>query len=200
MEKRFETVSGIFRKRGGVLRMSEAIRLGVSRHTLYAMHDAEIIERISRGVYRLDGLPALESPDLVSVAMRIPNGVICLISALTFHNLTTQVPHAVDVAIRRGSETPRVDYPPINIYWFSGSAFSEGIETHSVDGIKVRVYSPEKSLADIFKYRNKLGTEVALEALQAWRRLSGRRVEKLLVQARNCRVENVIRPYLEALL
>ena len=200
MKERFETIAGVFRKKGGMLRMSEALRLGISRRTLYAMLDSGIIERISRGVYRLVGLPALESPDLVAVSKRIPKGVICLISALAFHDLTTQVPHAVDIAILRGSEMPRVDYPPTNIYWFSGRAFTEGIEIHSIDGIKVKVYDPEKSLADIFKYRNKLGTDVALEALQAWRRRSGRNVEKLLIQARNCRVEKVIRPYLEALL
>jgi predicted transcriptional regulator of viral defense system len=200
MKERFEASSEIFRASGGVLRMSEAVRRGASRRALYAMRDAGIIERLSRGVYRLAGLPALESPDLVSVATRIPSGVICLISALSFHELTTQVPHAVDIAIRRGSETPRIDYPPVNIYWFSGRAFDEGIENHAVDGVAMRIYSPEKCLADIFKYRNKLGTEVALEALRAWQRLPGRSVEKLLVQARNCRVENVIRPYLEAML
>ncbi|MBN1652775.1 MAG: type IV toxin-antitoxin system AbiEi family antitoxin domain-containing protein [Deltaproteobacteria bacterium] len=200
MNEQLETIAGIFRKKGGVLRMSEALRLGISRRTLYAMLDFGIIERISRGVYRLVGLPSLESPDLVAVATRIPKGVVCLISALAFHDLTTQVPHAVDVAIQRGSEMPRVDYPPMNIYWFSGRAFTEAIETHSIDGITVKVYSPEKSLADIFKYRNKLGIEVTLEALQTWRSRSGGSVEKLLIQAKNCRVENVIRPYLEALL
>ncbi len=180
--------------------MSEALRLGISRYTLYTMRDAGVVEVLSRGVYRLAELPGLEAPDLVTVAARIPSGVICLVSALSHHELTTQVPHAVDVAIQRGSETPRMNYPPINIYWFSGRAFWEGIETLSIDEVGVKIYSPEKTIADVFKYRNKLGMDIALEALQAWIRLPGRSVENLLTHARNCRVEKVIRPYLEALL
>ena len=106
----------------------------------------------------------------------------------------------VDVAIRRGAEKPRVDYPPINVYWFSGRAFTEGVETHTIDAVKVKIYSPEKTIADVFKYRGKLGMEVALEALQSWSRSRRRSVDELLAQARHCRTETVIRPYLEALL
>ncbi len=179
--------------------MIEAVRAGISRHTLYAMRDAGTIEQLGRGVYRLAALPGLEAPDLVTVSRRVPDGVICLLSALAVHQLTTQVPHAVDIAILRGAERPRIDYPPVNIYWFSGQAFSEGIETKTMDGHKVRIYKPEKSIADIFKYRNKLGLEVALEALKTWRARRGSSVERLLDAARVCRVEHVMRPYLEAL-
>ncbi len=179
--------------------MSEAVAAGISRKTLYAMRDAGVVEHLSRGVYRLANLPSLESPDLVAIATRIPEGVICLTSALAFHDLTTQIPHAVDVAIARGTERPRVDYPPINTYWFSGRAFTEGVEVHTVDNVRVRIYNPEKSMADVFKYRNKLGMEVALEALRNWRQRPGAQIETLLAQARNCRVAGVIRPYLEAL-
>ncbi len=130
----------------------------------------------------------------------MPNGVICLISALAFHDPTTQVPHAVDVAVPKGTETPRVDYPPLNVYWFSGKAFSEGIETRTIDGVTLRIYSAEKSVADAFKFRNKIGMEVVLEALRSWRKRRGARVEDLLTQAKSCRVERVIRPYLEAVV
>ena len=199
MKKSFKSAANVFRNKGGILRMSEAIGEGISRKTLYAMHEVGLLERLSRGVYRLSSLPSLESPDLVTVATRIPDGVICLISALAFHDLTTQIPHAVDVAIGRGSEKPLLDYPPINVYWFSDLAFTEGVEVHNIDSIDVQIYSPEKSVADVFKYRNKLGMEVALEALRTWRKRPGAQVELLLHQARNCRVERVIRPYLEAI-
>jgi predicted transcriptional regulator of viral defense system len=179
--------------------MSEALRLGLTRKTLYAMRNAAVLEQLSRGVYRLKELPPLGSPDLVTISTRIPNGVICLVSALAQHELTTQVPHQVYVAVERGSEPPRVDYPPVRLFWFSGPAFHEGVEVKKLDGLPVRIYSPEKTIADCFKYRNKLGMDVVLEALRLWNERRGRKVEVLLQHARHCRVERVIRPYLEAL-
>ena len=199
MAERFKDAVDIFRSNGGTLRMSEAIHAGISRRTLYAMRDAGVLERLSRGLYRLASLPGLSAPDLVTIASRIPGGVVCLISALAFHELTTQVPHAVDVAIARGTEKPRINYPPVQVYWFSGDAFSKGIETHTIDGRQIRVYSAEKSIADAFKYRNKIGMDVALEALRTWRSRRRSRVECLLEYARICRVDRVMRPYLEAM-
>jgi predicted transcriptional regulator of viral defense system len=189
----------IFRQHGGILRMSAALEAGISRRTLYGMHANGTLERLSRGVYRLTSLPGLEVPDLITVATRIPNGVVCLISALAVHELVTQVPHAVDIAIARGAEKPRIDYPPVNVYWFSGKAFTSGIETRPVDGARVRVYGPEKSIADAFKYRNKLGLDLALEALRTWRARRHPSMETLLEYSRICRVERVVRPYLEAI-
>jgi len=148
-----KTAENLFRDRGGIMRMSEALAAGVSRSTLYAMRDAGELEVLSRGLYRLASLPALESSDLVTVAARVPNGVVCLISALAYHELTTQIPHAVDVAIAYGSEKPRIGFPPVNIYWFKGKAFSEGIEASIIDGRAVRIYSPEKSVADALQDR-----------------------------------------------
>jgi len=199
MAERFKEAVDAFCKNGGILRMSKAVQAGISRRTLYAMRDEGVLEQLSRGVYRLASLPGLEAPDLVAVATRIPNGVVCLISALAFHDLTTQIPHAVDVAIARGAEKPRIDYPPVHVYWFSGEAFTSGIETPSIDGKPVRVYGAEKSIADAFKYRNKIGMEVALEALRTWRARRESNVERLLEYGRICRVERIMRPYLEAM-
>lgn len=196
----FKDAADVFRSNGGTLRMSEAIHAGISRRTLYAMRDAGVLERLSRGVYRLASLPGLSAPDLVAVASRIPKGVVCLISALAFHELTTQVPHAVDVAIARGTEKPRINYPSVHVYWFSGDAFSKGLGTHTIDGKRVRLYSAEKSIADAFKYRNKIGMDVALEALRTWRSRRRPNVNRLLKYARICRVERVMRPYLEAMI
>ena len=179
--------------------MSQALAAGVRRSDLYALRDSGALTQLSRGVYRLASLPELEAPDLVTVALRVPSSVVCLISALAFHELTTQIPHAVEVALARGAERPRLDYPPVRYHWFSGSAFNSGVETRTIDGAKVRIYNAEKSVADAFKYRNKLGTDVAVEALKTWRARRGARIETLLEQARICRVERVMRPYLEAL-
>lgn len=190
----------LFRQHGGTLRTAEALRLGIHPRTLYSMRDAGVLVRLSRGLYRLAEFPPLSNPDLVTVALNIPQAVICLVSALAFHELTTQVPHAVDLALLRGAERPRLDYPPLRIFWFSGPAWSEGVETHRVDDVPVRIYCPEKSVADAFKYRRKIGLDVALEALKQYRQHRDFDVSRLLHYARICRVENVIKPYIEALL
>jgi predicted transcriptional regulator of viral defense system len=190
----------LIQARGGLLRMSEALRLGISRKALYGMRDAGVLEVLGRGLYRLSGLGPLGHPDLITVAARIPQGVICLISALAFHELTTEVPHAVDVALERGSTRPRLDHPPTRYFWFSGAAFHEGVQSQVLDGREVRIYGPEKTLADCFKYRNKVGMDVALEALRLWRARRRKYLPALLLHARQCRVEKVMRPYLEALI
>lgn len=196
----FEAAEQVFRRHGGVLRTSEAIRYGIHPRTLYALRDAGKLECLSRGLYRIADLPPLGNPDLVAVSLKIPNGVICLISALAWHELTTQIPHEVYLALPRGAEPPRLDHPPIRVFWFTGKAFSEGIEIHEVDGVSVRIYGVEKTLADCFKYRNKIGLDTAVEALKRYVGSRRVQVDKLMAFARICRVDKVMRPYLEALL
>jgi len=197
---RFHRAVIVFEKHGGILRTAEALRAGIHPHTLYAMRDAGRLERISRGVYRLAESPPLGNPDLVTVAKRVPNGVICLLSALAFHDLTTQIPHEVHLALPRGAEEPRLDFPPIRTFRFTGKSFTEGIEIHRLDGVPVRLYSPEKTLADCFKFRNKIGLDVVIEALRFYRERRKIKVEELMRPASVCRVQKVIRPYMEALL
>lgn len=180
--------------------MADAMRIGVRRRALYAMRDAGIVVAVSRGVYRLASLDAPAHPDLVTVAMRMPLGVVCLISALSFHDLTTQVPHAIDVALERGKTKPRLDYPPTHFTWFSGPAFHEGIDTHLLDGVPVRIYSAEKTVVDCFRYRNQVGMDVFLEALRLWSGRRNRKLDALLRYARMRHVERGMRPYLEASL
>lgn len=190
----------IFREHGGLLRTSDAIRAGIHPRMLYAMRDAGVLERLSRGLYRLGETVPLGNPDLITVALKVPHGVVCLISALAFHNLTTQIPHAVYLALERGSEPPRLEHPPVQVFWFSGKAFSAGIEVHELDEVPVRIYSPEKTLADYFKYRNKLGLDIAIEALKLYTERRNVKVDEIMRFARICRVANVIRPYLVAVL
>lgn len=116
----------LFREQGGILRTGEALRLGIHPRTLYAMRDSGVLEQLSRGLYRLAELPPLSNPDLVTVALKVPQAVICLVSALAFHELTTQIPHFVDIALPNRAERPRLDYSPLRIFWFSGPAWSEG--------------------------------------------------------------------------
>ena len=190
----------LFREHGGTLRTGRALALGIHPRTLYAMRDAGTIERISRGLYRLAELPPLGNPDLVGVSLRVPDAVVCLVSALAFHEITTQIPHEVCIALRRGAHPPDLDHPPLRVLWFTGPAFTEGAESHSIDGVPVRIYGPEKTLADCFKYRNKIGMDTVLEALRLYRQRRRVDVDKLLRFARICRVEKVMRPYLEAVL
>jgi len=197
MKKRPEE---IFRKHGGQLRMNEAIKHGITRYMLYSLRDKGIIERVSRGIYRLVELPPISNPDLVTVSLRFPNAVICLVSALAWHDITTQIPHAVSVAIPKDSRMPSLDYPPIQVHKFSKEAYKSGIEEHLIDGVPVKVYNPEKTLADCFKFRNKIGMDVALEALKLYKTRKKFDLGKLLKYARVCRVEKVMRPYLEATL
>jgi predicted transcriptional regulator of viral defense system len=190
----------LFRRHGGTLRTAEALRLGIHPRTLYGLRDSGALSQLSRGLFRLADLPPLSDPDLVTVALKVPQAVICLVSALAFHDLTAQVPHRVDIALRPNSSRPTLDYPPLRTFWFSGLAWSEGVETHGVDGTPVRIYSPAKSVADSFKYRRKIGLDTALDALRLYHQSGDFRIEVLLRFARVCRVEKIMRPYLEAML
>ena len=190
----------IFQQQGGTLRTKKALKLGIHPRTLYSMRDSGLVEPLSRGLYTLIDSPLSSDPDLTTVALKIPKAVICLVSALAFHELSTQIPDAVDIAIHHKARPPTLDYPPIRVFWFSGRAFDEGIETHTIDGTPVRVYGPAKSIADIFKYRNRIGLDIALEALKLYRQRRDFNVKELLHYARICRVSQLMRPYLEILL
>lgn len=188
------------REMGGTIRTMDAIRAGVHPRTLYQLRDAGELEVLSRGVYRLTAQEQSSDPDLVIVAKRVPQATICLVSALSYHEITTQIPHSVSIALPKGAETPRVDYPPIRVHRFSDTTLKLGIEKHLIDGISINIYCPEKTLADCFKFRNNLGMDVVLEALKLYKARKKFNLDKLLEYARVCRVEKIMRPYLEATL
>lgn len=194
----FDMAKRIIRDRGGVIRTSEAIQSGIHPRTLYQLLDAGEIERLSRGLYGLTDLGAVSNPDLVIVAARIPNAVICLISALAFHEITTQIPHGVSIAIPKDCKAPVIDYPPIQAHKFSATAYEAGIEKHQIAGVSVKVYNPEKTIADCFKFRNKIGMDVVLEALKFYKSRMRFDHKKLLEYAKVCRVDKIMFPYLEA--
>jgi len=184
----------------GVFTAGEAVQHGIHSQVLTRLVREGAVERISRGQYRLPDRPSTEHYTLAVAARAVPEGVACLLSALSFHGIGTQLPHEVWIAIHRRARQPSLRYPPLRVVRFSGKAFTEGIETHRVEGQPVRVYSVAKTLADLFKYRNKIGLDVALEALrEAWRerRFTMDEMDRF---ARICRVERVMKPYLEALV
>ena len=197
---RLQQVIRIFRKAGGVLRMSEAVRLGVHRRDLYLLRDRGQLIVLDRGLYRLADLPESSLPDFIPVAKRITDGVICLISALAFHELTTQIPHFVYVAIPHNAYKPVIEYPPIRFFWYGEKSLKTGVEKHIVDGCKVKIFDREKTLVDVVKYRNKLGMDVVLEALRIYWQSGNTNLNKLYSYAKIFRVERVLRPMMETII
>ena len=182
-----------------MLRTGQALKLGIHPRTLYRLRDEGVVVPVSRGVYRLASLANLTNPDLVTVALRIPRAIVCLVSALSYHDATTEVPHSVHIALPRRTKTPRLDFPPIRVFRFSGAALSDGVEIVPVDGVDVRIYNLPKTVVDCFRFRNKLGLDVAVDALNQAIKRKGVPPAEILRYARRCRVESVIMPYVEAI-
>jgi predicted transcriptional regulator of viral defense system len=172
---------------------------GIHRQVLTRLVAEGQIERIARGVYRLPEQPITEHHGLAVAAAAVPHGVICLLSALQYHGIGTQLPSEVWMALDRRAWRPTLGYPPLRIVRFTGAALTQGIESHAIEGRTVKVYGVAKTLADCFKYRNKIGLDVALEALRdAWRRKRFT-MDELDRYATICRVQRVMQPYLEVL-
>ena len=187
-------------KKMGIIRPRDVEAEGISRMYLHRMYKKGEVERIGRGLYVLPQSINNESFSLAEVSKHIPNGVICLISALHFHELTTQIPHKVWIAIENKKWEPESQYPPIEIIRLTGSAFSFGIEIHKVNNVTTKIYSPAKTVADCFKFRNKIGLDIALEALKETKNNRKATVDELWEAAKVCKMTNVMRPYLEAIV
>lgn len=182
----------------GILRAKDVESMGISRNYLFRMYRDGLLEKMSVGLYTLPDAPMSEHSVLAGVASRLPHAVVCLVSALSYHGITTQLPHEIWLSVPRGSWRPTSEYPPLNLTYVSGPAYLFGIEEHVVSGVRVRIYSPAKTVADCFKFRNKVGLDVAIESLrEAWR---SRKVtiDALMEAAEVDRVSKIMRPYLEA--
>jgi predicted transcriptional regulator of viral defense system len=173
---------------------------GIHPEYVRRLCDRGLLIRSGRGLYIPADADVTSHHTLAEASKRVPSGVICLLSALRFHELTTQSPRDIWLAISEKARRPRVDYPPLRIMRFSGLALTEGVEEHKIEGVPVKLYNPAKTVADCFKYRNKIGLEVAIEALRDCRRQRKCTNDELWHYARVCRVANVMRPYLEATL
>ncbi len=186
-------------ERGTVIRPRELAAHRIPRVYLTRLVDAGSLRRLGRGLYVGSNARLSEHHELAEAAKRAPHAVVCLLSALQFHRLTTQAPREVWIAIGQKARRARVERPRLRIVHFSGSALSAGIEQHEIEGVSVRIYSPAKTVADCFKFRNKIGIDVALEALRDYRRTRKGTSDDLWRFAKICRVANVMRPYLESI-
>lgn len=194
------SIKKLFQQHGGQLHMSDAVKSGITRYMLYSLRDKGIITPISRGIYRLTDLPSINNPDLVTVCLRFRKAVICLVSALAYHEMTTQIPHRVSVAVPKKSRPLSLDYPPVKSYKFSDRAYQAGIEMHQIDGAAVRIYCIDKTLVDCFKFRNKIGMDIFLEAIKIYKMRKKFHLQKLIEYAKICRVEKLMQPWLQSFL
>jgi predicted transcriptional regulator of viral defense system len=187
-----------FVRKAGVARLRDLQKAGYAKATVLRLHKTGELERIGRGLYALPEREVGESEALVQVAKRVPEGVVCLLTALRFHDLTDQNPSKVWLAIDRKARHPRLDWPPLEVVWWSREILSFGVMKKSIGGVLLNITSPAKTVADCLKYRNKIGTDVAVQALREYRR-SRRPIDDLFEAARFCRVERTLRGYLEVM-
>ena len=196
---RAELVARMVRQ-SGVFRPRDLDHGGIPREYLRQAKEQGLVRQVGRGLYVAEGDRATQHHTLAEAAKRVPHGVICLLSALRFHGLTTQAPHEVWMAIGHKARRPRVDSPPLRIVHFSGPALSYGVEEKKVEGVNVRVFHPAKTVADCFKFRNKIGLDVALEALRDCYKQRKSTMDELYLAAKVCRVARIMQPYLESLV
>lgn len=190
----------VFRRHGGALRTSQALALGIHPATLYKLRDSGQVTELARGLYRLADAGEFENPELAVVGARAPGAAVCLISALSFHGITTQIPAVVHLAVPRGSYYKlKLDPLPVQVYRYDPTTFNAGLELHDVGGVRVKVYSAARTVVDVFKFRNKLGLDVALEALRLGRERKKLSNRELMHFARLLRMDRPMRPYVQAL-
>lgn len=183
----------------GIVRSQEVRAHGWAATYLQRLEESGLIKRVSRGLYTLQNSAESGQSNLALVCKRAPEAVVCLLSALRFHDITTQLPFEVWIAIGNKSRRPLIEYPPIRLMRFSGPALTQGIEHHLVDGVSISVYSAAKTVADCFKYRNKIGLDVAIEALKECRKKQLASVDEIWHYATVCRVTKVMQPYIQAI-
>jgi predicted transcriptional regulator of viral defense system len=182
-----------------LFRLSEAKQAGIHPEAVRRLTSRGQLVRIGRGLYAPHSLEPTEHHTLAEVAKRVPKGIVCLLTALRFHGLGTQNPRDVWLAVDRRAGIPKIDFTPVRIIRMSGDALSTGIEEHDIDGVQVRITSPARTAVDCFKFRNKIGIDVAVEALKDYRRVRKGSVDELWRQADRLRMSKVIRPYWDAM-
>jgi predicted transcriptional regulator of viral defense system len=190
----------LFKKNQGLLRTAEAMRLGIHPRIIYQLRDEGLLEQLAKGVYRLVEVPDFSEPDLVLVSKKIPQAVICLISALAYHEITTQIPHFVYIAIPTKSRQSRLNYPPIRYFHYSENVYNAGVETILIGGYPIKIFNIEKTLADCVKFRNKIGIDIVIEALKMYWRRKGTKIDKLYEYAKLNRVEKILQPIMETIV
>lgn len=200
MSSRETELINFFKKKGGLASYAEIVEAGFNKVLLKAAVDSNRVQKIDRGLYRLSEGVSLSHPDLAAISIRIPNGVVCLVSALSFHEATKEVPQCVDIAIPRGSHATRIKYPPVRFYRFDPKMWELGMEEHKIEGHSIKVYSLARTVADCFKFRNKIGVDVAREALKTAVIEKKIKLKEIMQYSKTCRVDRIVKPLLEAML
>lgn len=200
MNTRTQELMSFFQSHGGVARFSTVLKAGFHPDSLIALEKEGKVEKIARGLYRVANYTHGTHPDLVIASLQAPRGVICLLSALFFYDATSEIPKYVALAIPQGSHANRIKYPPIRFYRFASKAWKAGIEEHEIERHKIKVYSLAKTIADCFKFRNKIGMDVARDALKVAVTEKNITPKEIMKYAKICRVDSIIKPILEAMI
>lgn len=200
MQARTQKLMSFFQSHGGVARFSAILREGFHSDSLGALEKEGKVEKIARGLYRITNYTPGSHPDLVIASFQAPKGVICLLSALSFYEATNEIPKYVDIAIPQGTHANRIKYPPVKFYRFAPKAWKTGIEKHEVGSHQIKIYSLAKTIADCFKFRNRIGVDIARDALRVAITEKGIKPKEIMEYAKICRVDSIIKPILEAMI
>lgn len=200
MSPRTQELMNYFKKHGGVLRFNDILKVGFHPDSLIAIEKAGEVEKIARGLYRVVNYKPGSHPDIVIASLQAPKGAICLISALSFHEATSEIPRYVDIAIPQGTHANRIKYPPVKFYRFAPEAWEAGLEEHEIEGHKIKIYDLAKTVVDCFKFRNRIGVNIARKVLKAG--IAEKKIEpkEIMKYAKICRVSSIIKPILEAIV
>jgi predicted transcriptional regulator of viral defense system len=202
MHNRRQELVSFFKSNGGIVRFSAILKAGFHPDSLKSLVKEGKIEKIARGIYKLTGRNhAFERyPDFVSASIQAPRGVICLLSALSFYEATNEIPRYVNIAIPQNMHAYRIKYPPVKFYFFDSASWKAGIEKHKIESYEIKIYNLAKTVADCFKFRNKIGINIARDSLRVAVTEKGIKPSEIMHYAKICRVDNVIKPILEAML
>jgi len=200
MNKKDERMYKVFRTHKGFARTKDILAAGIHSRDIKRVREEEQVIRVKRGLYRLAEIPLISNQGFVDLARAVPEGVICLLSALSYYELTTFNPSVIAMAICRGQREPKIEYPPVEFYHFSKKQFKAGIGEIKTKGHKIRIYNPEKTICDCFRYRNKLGLDIAKEGLSEYLKRKDRNLEKLLEYAEICRIKPLLQTWLNAII
>ncbi len=192
-----ERARKIISENNGIIRSTQIRDMGIHPRALYSLRDSGELLQLARGVFCLTDYETSGNLDLEIVSLKIPKAVVCLDSALSFHELTTHIPHNISIAIPKGVKSPKMDFPPLKVYHFSKNPYESGIEYHTSDNIEIAVYDREKTIVDCFKFRNSMGMDIVIEALKNYREQHKPDFNKIIAYARVCRLEKIMTPYLE---
>ena len=200
MQARTQELMSFFKSHGGVVRFSAVLKAGFHPDSLIVLEKERKVEKIARGLYRITNYTPGSHPDLVIASLQAPRSVICLLSALSFYEATSEIPKYIDLAIPEGTHANRIKYPPVKFYRFALKAWEAGIEEHKIEGHKIRVYNLAKTVADCFKFRNRIGTDIARDALKVTIAEKSIKPKEIMKYAKICRVNSIIKPILEAMI